>query len=86
MDVGCDVMSLAEEEGRGLGWYPGADGEDGDGAAVASVSTAIGSGNKGYQLLQKMGWAAGKGLGRNEDGALSPWCPGTHARLIGRGC
>ncbi len=34
---------------------------------VATVDTAITCNNKGYQMLQKMGWG-GKGLGRNEDG------------------
>ncbi len=34
---------------------------------MASLDTAITADNKGYQILQRMGWG-GKGLGRNEDG------------------
>ena len=34
---------------------------------MASVHTALGAENRGYQMLQRMGWG-GKGLGRNEDG------------------
>jgi hypothetical protein len=55
----------AEDPHGGLGWYPG-----GDDTAVASASTALDESNKGFQLLAKMGWSRGRGLGRNEDGAL----------------
>ena len=34
---------------------------------MASLDIALGEDNKGYQMLQRMGWS-GKGLGRNEDG------------------
>jgi hypothetical protein len=43
-------------------YYP-----EGEAAEAASAAVAIGSSNKGFQLLQKMGWK-GKGLGRKEDG------------------
>ena len=38
------------------------------GIDISTVDTAIAADNKGYQMLQKMGWG-GKGLGRKEDGA-----------------
>ncbi len=40
---------------------------DTDGIAMASKDTAIPDSNKGFQMLQKMGWK-GTGLGRHEDG------------------
>ena len=40
---------------------------------MASLDTALGEENKGYQMLQRMGWG-GKGLGRNEDGVLPSPC------------
>jgi hypothetical protein len=43
-------------------YYP-----EGEAAEAASAAVAIGASNKGFQLLQKMGWK-GKGLGRKEDG------------------
>jgi hypothetical protein len=45
--------------------YPG--GEE-DAPQAASTSVPLTATNKGYQLLQRMGWR-GAGLGRNEDGA-----------------
>lgn len=44
---------------------------DTDGIAMASTDTAIPDSNKGFQMLQKMGWK-GTGLGRNENGELTP--------------
>ena len=38
------------------------------GIDISTVDTAIAADNKGYQMLQKMGWG-GKGLGRKENGA-----------------
>ena len=35
----------------------------------ASLESAIPASNRGYALLQRLGWKEGKGLGRNEDGA-----------------
>ena len=40
---------------------------DTEGIAMASTDTAIPENNKGFQMLQKMGWK-GTGLGRNENG------------------
>jgi len=37
------------------------------GIDITTVDTAIAAENKGYQMLQKMGWG-GKGLGRKENG------------------
>lgn len=34
--------------------------------------TVLDSSNKGHQLLSKMGWKAGKGLGAKEDGKVAP--------------
>ena len=38
---------------------------------MASTDTAIPKDNKGFQMLQKMGWK-GTGLGRNENGKSRP--------------
>jgi hypothetical protein len=46
--------------------YPG--GEPGEPATRGSGGP-IPETNKGFQLLAKLGWKQGKGLGRNEDGA-----------------
>lgn len=46
-------------------YYP-----EGEAAEAASAAVAIDASNKGFQLLQKMGWK-GRGLGRKEDGALA---------------
>jgi len=57
-----------DDDARGLGFsYP-----QGEPTQVASASTALDGSNKGFQLLQKLGWRSGKGLGRNEDGILEP--------------
>lgn len=44
-------------------YYP-----EGEETVSASTSRPLDSSNKGFQLLQRMGWR-GKGLGRNEHGA-----------------
>jgi hypothetical protein len=46
-------------------YYP-----EGEATLSASTSTALDASNKGFQLLQKLGWQ-GKGLGRNEHGECS---------------
>ena len=43
-----------------------------DGIEIATMDTPIPESNKGYRLLAKMGWSAGKGLGRNESGIVDP--------------
>ena len=45
------------------------------GIEMATVDTAIPADNKGYQMLQKMGWG-GRGLGRKGDGEShsNGWC------------
>jgi hypothetical protein len=46
--------------------------EDYEPSPVVDLNTEISADNVGYKLLQKMGWARGKGLGRNEDGKKMP--------------
>ena len=36
----------------------------------ASANTAIAEDNRGFKMLQKMGWTSGSGLGKHEDGIL----------------
>jgi hypothetical protein len=70
------VLQQAEEEdadiqlddGLPMHYYPGS-GEEGA-LSSSGGATALDSSNKGFQLLQKMGWK-GAGLGRNEDGELA---------------
>jgi hypothetical protein len=44
------------------------DSVDTDDLVQASTESAIPASNRGYALLQRLGWKEGKGLGRNEDG------------------
>jgi len=44
---------------------------DTEGLAMASTDTAIPEDNRGYRMLQRMGWK-GTGLGRNENGESCP--------------
>jgi len=44
---------------------------DTEGLQMASKHTAIPNSNKGFQMLQRMGWK-GRGLGSNEDGETTP--------------
>lgn len=63
-------LDWAEEKHHGLG-------DEAGGAAyptAITADTAIPETNVGYQLLLKMGWTVGKGLGRNEDGACGRGC------------
>ena len=52
---------------------------------VASLDTAIKEGNRGYGLLQRMGWQAGSGLGRHGQGRSEPVPLETRPRLAGLG-
>lgn len=54
-------------------YYP-----EGEAAEAASAAVAIDASNKGFQLLQKMGWK-GRGLGRKEDGLVEPVKAGVEA-------
>ncbi|VEL36750.1 unnamed protein product [Protopolystoma xenopodis] len=38
----------------------------------ASLTTPLGEENKGAQLLAKMGWRAGEGLGKDKSGIAEP--------------
>jgi hypothetical protein len=38
----------------------------------ASSEQAVGSSNRGFQLLEKFGWKKGCGLGKTESGILAP--------------
>ena len=52
----------------------------------ASLDVAIGSENRGYRLLQKMGWKKGTGLGKNSNGLVTPLNPlGQQTEDIKRG-
>ena len=44
------------------------DSVDTDDLVQASTESAIPASNRGYALLQRLGWREGKGLGLNEDG------------------
>ena len=39
-----------------------------DGLQQASLDAEIPATNRGFQMLQRMGWSQGKGLGAGEDG------------------
>ncbi|KAF3931753.1 hypothetical protein ABW19_dt0210318 [Dactylella cylindrospora] len=43
-----------------------------DGMIVGTGAAEIGEGNKGYEMLAKMGWTTGTGLGSNRSGILDP--------------
>eukprot|EP00656_Telonema_subtile_P036082 TRINITY_DN40048_c0_g1_i1.p1 TRINITY_DN40048_c0_g1~~TRINITY_DN40048_c0_g1_i1.p1 ORF type:complete len:296 (-),score=80.01 TRINITY_DN40048_c0_g1_i1:366-1253(-) len=47
-------------------------GIDASGFTATTMDTAINPDNKGYMLLQKMGWKAGAGLGKQAQGRLDP--------------
>jgi len=50
-----------------------------------TMETPISSDNKGYKLLQKMGWKAGTGLGRNGTGRIDPILISTKSDIMGLG-
>lgn len=54
---------------------------DTDGLQQASLEASIPSSNRGFQMLQKMGWSEGKGLGASEDGIVEPVRAGMEAGL-----
>lgn len=39
---------------------------------VASLDESIGAGNKGFKMLEKMGWKEGQSLGKDSQGILEP--------------
>ncbi|KAF3923324.1 hypothetical protein ABW21_db0203266 [Orbilia brochopaga] len=43
-----------------------------EGSIVGTGAAEIGQGNKGYEMLAKMGWTTGTGLGSNRSGILDP--------------
>ncbi|KAF5842031.1 hypothetical protein DUNSADRAFT_9600 [Dunaliella salina] len=77
-----------EDQARGLGGWadfhePGEDdgGQSAASSLAAGLDTEIPDANVGFQLLQKMGWSKGKGLGRNEDGIVEPVRAGIDAGI-----
>ncbi|KAK9806345.1 hypothetical protein WJX72_010872 [[Myrmecia] bisecta] len=52
-----------------------------DSSFQRSADTALDESNVGYQMLQRMGWNAGKGLGRKEDGIVEPVKGGVEAGI-----
>jgi hypothetical protein len=63
------VGPLDDDDGGLQHFYP-----SGDDTRAASASVPLDATNKGYQLLQKLGWRQGTGLGRNEDGERFAGC------------
>ncbi|CAF0743132.1 unnamed protein product [Adineta steineri] len=49
------------------------------------METSISSANVGHQLLQKIGWTPGNGLGLNQNGIKSPISINFHQRRQGLG-
>lgn len=79
MPVNC--VSLQEEVGAlddavPVHYYP-----KGVDTVSASTSRPLDASNKGYQLLQRLGWR-GKGLGRNEHGAWHAISTPVASRLV----
>ncbi|GAQ80259.1 hypothetical protein KFL_000500110 [Klebsormidium nitens] len=56
-----------------------------DGLEIATLDTQISSTNVGYRMLQKMGWSAGQGLGRNAQGIVDPIRGGVSGPKLGLG-
>lgn len=54
-------------------------------AQGASVKKALASTNKGHQLLSKMGWSEGKGLGKSDQGIVEPIQVGVRSANAGLG-
>ncbi len=70
-------MEAAWRAGRDF-WMPmghADDSVDTAGLEQASLESAIPASNRGYALLQRLGWKEGKGLGRNEDGKQARMSP-----------
>ncbi|KAJ6260392.1 hypothetical protein Dda_4618 [Drechslerella dactyloides] len=57
---------------RGGGGGGGGEIRNKDGMIVGTGAAEIGQGNKGYEMLAKMGWTTGTGLGSNRSGILDP--------------
>lgn len=69
---------LEEEDRRGSGNMPRNEMSgylDPNAFQQASLDVAIGSENRGYRLLEKMGWKKGTGLGKQNAGMLAPLNP-----------
>ncbi len=77
-DLALDRLDEGDDP-QGLGWASYPAGSGADAAHVASAATALPDTNKGFQLLLKMGWTSGRGLGRNEDGIVEPVSTGVDA-------
>ena len=60
--------ATAEEDGFNLPMGPTLGYLDDQSYDAASASQAIPESNKGFQMLQKMGWKTDTGLGASEDG------------------
>ncbi len=73
------VQNELRQEGMDAAWEAGDDYKlpmgrvddalETEGLQQASLDAAIPASNRGFQMLQRMGWCQGKGLGASEDGA-----------------
>lgn len=62
-----DVSTLEDEFSLPIGQRPEENLRT-DGLEIMTLDTQISSTNVGYRMLQKMGWSAGQGLGRDAQG------------------
>jgi len=66
-DERLDAQDIARREGKQFALV-----EEEVTAPAASLDTKIGSTNKGYQMMLKMGWNKSKGLGKKKTGIVEP--------------